>query len=106
MRIPGSDKFVHSFKFSTELPKPVPAPKTMTVPLAPDRHTKHRFSKLSYRNKQNLLPTLTLGIPFSDLTMHSEKYNLKPGAQDAKLSKEDLELLSLGAGRGKKGGFG
>jgi len=48
LAIPGEEKFVHAFKFSTRLPKSIPTSKTMFIPLDPDRHTKHRFTKLSF----------------------------------------------------------
>ena len=95
LTIAGEEKFVHAFKFNTRLPKAVPNSKTLFIPLDPDRHTKHRFTKLSFWKKTNLLPTLTLGIPFTDLSLHTHKYNLMEGKEKPKLAIEDMELIHL-----------
>jgi len=51
MKIPGEDKFVYDFKFNTRLPMALPTSKTMFIPLDSDRHTKHKFTKLSFYKK-------------------------------------------------------
>lgn len=63
-----------------DLPAPVPPPKTMYIPLDPERYIKPKLTLFHVKRKANLLSDINLSIPVDEVNMRPELYNPGPDA--------------------------
>ncbi len=58
-----------------DLPAPVPQPKTMFVPLDPERYVKPKLTLLHVKRKPVIFTDINLNIPIDEINMKPELYN-------------------------------
>ena len=63
-----------------DLPPPVPQPKTMFIPLDPERYVKPKITLLHVKRKPTLMTDINLSIPVDEINMRPELYNPPPDA--------------------------
>lgn len=58
------------------LPSPVPHPKTLYLPLDPERYIKPKTTLFHVKRKAAIMTDMDLSISAEDVNMHPEQYNL------------------------------
>jgi len=90
--IPGEKQLIYTFKFNMDLPPPVPQPKTMFVPLDPERYVKPKLTLLHVKRKPVIFTDINLNIPIDEINMKPELYNPAADA-NVQLTAKDRELI-------------
>ena len=91
--IPGEKQLIYTFKFNMDLPAPVPQPKTMFVPLDPERYVKPKLTLLHVKRKPVIFTDINLNIPIDEINMKPELYN--PAADASILISKGPQILTL-----------
>ena len=66
-----------------DLPPPIPQPKTMFVPLDPERYIKPKLTLFHVKRKPVLFTDINLSIPVDEINMKPELWNPPPDASNS-----------------------